>query len=111
MVRRIAANPTTTFTAVRVSRMPTLNASRAVRGGCPPQGVDEERLLGADPTRAHGDERGQALRRLHEEDVADALLDAERAEEEPDRGEPEPPVAELPEHDLAQPSCRAFGRS
>ena len=72
-------NPTTTFTAVSVSLMPTLNASRAVRGAAPPEGIDEERLLGPDASGAHRDECGQALRRLHEEDIADALLDAERA--------------------------------
>ena len=65
------------------------------------EGVDEQRLLGADAAGRRGDQGREAHRRLDEQRVADALVDAERAEEEPDRRQPEAPVGELPEHDRA----------
>ena len=95
--------PSTTLTAVSVSRMPTLNASSALAARAAKR-VDEERLLGADPARAHRKERGEALRRLHEQHVAKRLVDPEGVEHEPDRRQAEAPVAELPEHHLPQPA-------
>ena len=80
--------PSTTLTAVRVSFMPTLNASSAERGACAAERVDEERLLGADAAGADGHERGEALRGLDEQHVAERLVDPEGVEHEPDRREP-----------------------
>ena len=59
-VSRIAVKPRTTLTAVRVSFMPTLKASRADACCLAAQGVDEERLLRADAAWADGHERGEA---------------------------------------------------
>ena len=44
------------------------------------------------PPGVAGTSVGEAHRRLHEQDVADALVDPEGAEEEPDRREAERPV-------------------
>ena len=59
------------------------------------------------------DERGQALRHLHEQHVPERLLDPERAEEEPDRDEAQEPVAGLPRRDRAEiaPTVREHGES
>ena len=48
------------------------------------------------------DEGREALRHLDEEDVPEALVDAERTEEEPDRDEAQRPVGGLPRGDPAQ---------
>ena len=53
--------------------------------------VDDEGLLGADPTRRDRDECRQALGLLDEQDVPNRLLDPERVEEEPERREPAGP--------------------
>ena len=82
--------------------MPTEKASSRLRGTAALEHEDDERLLGADPARRDRHERREALRHLHEEDVAEALVDAERAEEEPDRHEAERPVPGLPGGDPAQ---------
>ena len=58
-------NPTTAFTSVSVSFIPTLNASR-VRLGDPrvPERVDDQRLLGADTAWRRRHERREAHRGL-----------------------------------------------
>ena len=93
--------PTITFTSISVSFIPTAKASSGRAATRAREDEDDERLLGADPAGRDRDERGQALRHLDEEDVAQALLDAERAEEEPDRDEAEHPVSGLPARDRA----------
>ncbi len=53
--------------------------------------VDEECLLRPDAAGADGNERGEALRGLDEQHVAERLVDAEGSEHEPDRREAEAP--------------------
>ena len=79
---------------------------RRARDADVPERVDEERLLGADPARGGGDERGEAHRRLDENGVLDALRDPECPEEEPDRREAQRPVGELPDDHRAHVAGR-----
>ena len=64
-----ASAPAVALTAVRVIRIPTLNASRARLRDLALEDEDEERLLGADPSGADGHQRREAVRHLDEQDV------------------------------------------
>ena len=69
-------------------------------------GVDEKGLLCPDPTGTDRHDRGEALRRLHQQHVAGRLLDPKRAEHEPDRREATP-TSELPGDSSAEPPRRS----
>ena len=103
----MATMPAITLTTVSVMRMPTLNASSTEDGRRPAQHDGEEGLLGADAAGRGRHQRGEAERHLHEQRVADRLVDPERAEEEPDRGDAERPVAQLPRDDACAASAAA----
>ena len=62
------------------------------------------------PARADRNERREALRRLHEQHVAQRSARSERAEQEPDRRQAERPVGELPRRRRCGASARACGR-
>jgi len=77
-------------------------AEQDALGGLAGEGVEQQRLLGADPRGADREEHREALRHLDEDRVVQRRRHVEGAQEEEDRDEPEAPVRRLPEGDVAQ---------